>query len=183
MITSGFDTFDPVGFIDGTGDLLILSNDVEGRRTPMKNAVRWIMTSALLVVFLAAPLAAKGTHSSSGRSRSSSGIRSSRSPRVRSSSSVRSSAGSRSPRISSGRTNSSKCSSCSRNSTGRISRNPAAKRSFERTNPCPSTGRTSGGCPGYLVDHVTPLKRGGADTPSNMQWQTKEAAKEKDRVE
>src|SRR5262249_38829977 len=28
-----------------------------------------------------------------------------------------------------------------------------------------------------------PLKRGGADTPSNMQWQTIEAAKAKDRTE
>jgi hypothetical protein len=36
-----------------------------------------------------------------------------------------------------------------------------------------------GACPGYVVDHVTPLKRGGADKPSNMQWQTKEAATQK----
>jgi hypothetical protein len=42
-----------------------------------------------------------------------------------------------------------------------------------RSNPCPSTGRTSGGCPGYVVDHVTPLKRGGVDTPSNMQRRQK----------
>jgi hypothetical protein len=33
------------------------------------------------------------------------------------------------------------------------------------------------------VDYVTPLKRGGADDPSNMQWQTVEDAKAKDRVE
>jgi len=35
----------------------------------------------------------------------------------------------------------------------------------------------------YVVDHVTPLKRGGADLPSNMQWQTKQAAKAKDKSE
>jgi hypothetical protein len=33
------------------------------------------------------------------------------------------------------------------------------------------------------VDHVVPLKRGGADRPFNMQWQTIEAAKAKDKVE
>jgi hypothetical protein len=33
---------------------------------------------------------------------------------------------------------------------------------------------------GYTIDHIKPLKRGGADAPSNMQWQTKEAAKQKD---
>ena len=36
---------------------------------------------------------------------------------------------------------------------------------------------------GYVVDHVVPLACGGADTPSNMQWQTIEAAKAKDKVE
>jgi hypothetical protein len=39
------------------------------------------------------------------------------------------------------------------------------------------------GRPGYVVDHTTLLKRGGSDTPTNMQWQTKEAAKAKDKVE
>jgi hypothetical protein len=31
--------------------------------------------------------------------------------------------------------------------------------------------------------HIVPLKGGGADEPGNMQWQTKEAAKAKDRIE
>jgi hypothetical protein len=34
-----------------------------------------------------------------------------------------------------------------------------------------------------VIDHVVPLKRGGPDAPSNMQWQTKAEAKAKDRVE
>jgi hypothetical protein len=33
------------------------------------------------------------------------------------------------------------------------------------------------------VDHIKPLKRGGSDTPENMQWQTKAEAKAKDRTE
>ena len=36
------------------------------------------------------------------------------------------------------------------------------------------------GRPGYVVDHVIPLKRGGADAPWNMQWQTIAEGKAKD---
>ena len=39
------------------------------------------------------------------------------------------------------------------------------------------------GRPGYIVDHIVPLACGGADSPSNMQWQTKAAAKAKDKWE
>ena len=39
------------------------------------------------------------------------------------------------------------------------------------------------GWPGHVVDHIIPLKRGGADSPSNMQWQTIEEAKAKDKWE
>jgi hypothetical protein len=70
-----------------------------------------------------------------------------------------------------------------RDSHGRLVRSEAAKDDFKRSNPCPSTGTGSGSCPGYVVDHVVPLKEGGADAPNNMQWQTQEAAKEKDKSE
>jgi 5-methylcytosine-specific restriction endonuclease McrA len=66
---------------------------------------------------------------------------------------------------------------------GRYIRCSAARAAFERDHPCPSTGEPRGACPGYVVDHIMPLKRGGADLPSNMQWQTLEEAKEKDKVE
>ena len=35
----------------------------------------------------------------------------------------------------------------------------------------------------YVVDHTKALKHGGSDTPANMEWKTKEAAKAKDRTE
>ena len=76
-----------------------------------------------------------------------------------------------------------KASGVPRDSKGRIERSSKATSAFKSQHACPSTGKHSGACPGYVIDHVTPLKRGGADSPSNMQWQTKEAAKAKDRVE
>lgn len=62
-------------------------------------------------------------------------------------------------------------------------RSHAARAEFQRQQPCPATGAKSGACPGYVVDHVKPLCAGGADAPSNMQWQTVEAGKAKDREE
>jgi hypothetical protein len=70
-----------------------------------------------------------------------------------------------------------------RDKNGKIKRSEKAKDDFKHSHPCPSTGKTSGSCPGYVIDHVTPLKRGGADDPSNMQWQTTADAKAKDKVE
>jgi hypothetical protein len=70
-----------------------------------------------------------------------------------------------------------------RDSHGKIARSVEAKDDFKRSHSCPSTGRRSGACPGYVIDHITPLKRGGADAPSNMQWQTTAAAKAKDKTE
>jgi hypothetical protein len=62
-------------------------------------------------------------------------------------------------------------------------RSRAARAAFERAHPCPATGRSSGACPGYVVDHVTPLACGGADAPSNMQWETVQEGKAKDKWE
>jgi hypothetical protein len=70
-----------------------------------------------------------------------------------------------------------------RDAHGKIARSTEAKDEFKKSHPCPSTGKSSGACPGFVIDHVTPLKRGGADKPSNMQWQSKEAAKAKDKTE
>ena len=61
-------------------------------------------------------------------------------------------------------------------------RSGSAKAEYKREHPCPTTGARNGTCGGYVIDHVLPLACGGADAPSNMQWQTKEAAKALDRV-
>ena len=78
---------------------------------------------------------------------------------------------------------SSSSSGIARDSRGRIMRSTSAKNDFKRQRPCPSTGRSSGACPGYVFDHVKPLECGGADAPSNMQWQTIAAGKAKDKTE
>ena len=62
-------------------------------------------------------------------------------------------------------------------------RSRAQRDAFQRANPCPANGSTKGACPGYVVDHLTPLCAGGADAPINMQWQTVEDGKAKDRLE
>ncbi len=70
-----------------------------------------------------------------------------------------------------------------RDSHGKIKRSEGAKDSFKRLHPCPATGRSSGPCPGYIVDHIVPLCASGPDAPYNMQWQTTAQSKEKDRWE
>lgn len=62
-------------------------------------------------------------------------------------------------------------------------RSAAQRAAFVREYPCPATGQPRGPCPGYVVDHIIPLCGGGADAPSNMQWQTIEDGKLKDKEE
>jgi hypothetical protein len=70
-----------------------------------------------------------------------------------------------------------------RDRRGRIKRSSSERAAFLQQHPCPATGKMSGRCPGYVVDHVKALECGGADSPSNMQWQTVAAGKAKDRTE
>ena len=75
------------------------------------------------------------------------------------------------------------CVSCQRDGNGRVHRSAAARYEFRRDNRCPATGEAKGVCPGYVIDHIKPLACGGLDDPTNMQWQTREAAREKDKWE
>jgi hypothetical protein len=64
-----------------------------------------------------------------------------------------------------------------RDAHGKIKRSSSARTAFKKQTGYPH------GRKGYVIDHVVPLKKGGCDCPENMQWQTKEAAKAKDKVE
>lgn len=64
-----------------------------------------------------------------------------------------------------------------RDKHGRIARSESAHRKFMRMTGYPH------GRPGYVVDHIVPLKRGGKDDTTNMQWQTIADAKAKDGTE
>jgi hypothetical protein len=70
-----------------------------------------------------------------------------------------------------------------RDDDGRIHRSNKAKNMFKHQQPCPSTGKPTGACSGWVIDHIKALACGGLDDPSNMQWQTTEQAKEKDKWE
>ena len=67
--------------------------------------------------------------------------------------------------------------------SGAQARDPAQVRNFRRDHACPATGKFTGACPGWVVDHIIPLCLGGPDEPRNMQWQDKAASLAKDRLE
>jgi 5-methylcytosine-specific restriction endonuclease McrA len=57
---------------------------------------------------------------------------------------------------------------------------PAA---FQREFPCPSTGKTTGACPGWERDHFIPLCAGGPDTVANLNWMSIEDHKAKTNLD
>jgi len=73
--------------------------------------------------------------------------------------------------------NSTRCDNCQRERHGMIQPREAAMRDHMKESGYPK------GRPGYVVDHIVPLSKGGRDVPSNMQWQTVQDAKAKDKVE
>jgi hypothetical protein len=147
--------------------------------------MRRFLIALILAAIAISPAASRGSSSaSSGRTTARSEPRSHRGEARSEARNSFTSHASRAPSAGShARSTSTRCTTCDRDANGLIKRDPAARREFQRQHPCPATGKTSGACPGYVVDHIVPLKRGGADKPENMQWQTKEAARAKDRIE
>jgi len=70
-----------------------------------------------------------------------------------------------------------------RDAHGRIKRSESAKNDFKVYHPCPANGRRFKSCPGYVIDHIKALACGGVDDSDNMQWQSIEAGKAKDKWE
>lgn len=64
-----------------------------------------------------------------------------------------------------------------------LPRDKTERARFMRQNPCPATGAMRGACPGWQVDHKTPLMLGGTDQPENMQWISTADHKHKTRAE
>ena len=56
-----------------------------------------------------------------------------------------------------------------------------ARDTFMHRNPCPSTGKAQGSCPGWVISYETPLCSGGAEDADNMQWETAAEADVKSR--
>lgn len=58
-----------------------------------------------------------------------------------------------------------------RDAKGQILRRADVLVAFKKIHPCPSTGKTTGACNGWQMNHVIPLACGGIDAVSNLSWQ------------
>lgn len=66
------------------------------------------------------------------------------------------------------------CGTPDRDANGAIKRSTAVLRAFQKIHPCPSTGKTTGACPGWALNHVIPLACGGCDSVANLDWMPNE---------
>lgn len=62
------------------------------------------------------------------------------------------------------------CGQPARDAKGEIIRSSKVRQAFKNAVPCPSSGLSTGACPGWSIDHVWPLDSCGCDSVSNMQW-------------
>lgn len=62
-------------------------------------------------------------------------------------------------------------------------RDANVRHAFRKANPCPSTGKVSGRCPGYQIDHTVALMNGGTDTIDNLQWLANDRHRAKTRAD
>ena|SRR5216683_381759 len=66
-----------------------------------------------------------------------------------------------------------------------VKRSSTVLRHFRESHPCPSTGQTTGACPGWVLDHGVPLCLAGqrGDIEWNIHWQDEANATLKDALE
>jgi hypothetical protein len=57
-----------------------------------------------------------------------------------------------------------------RDEDGSTKRSTEVLAAFKRMWACPVTGKHSGACKGWAIDHIVPLDCGGVDAVWNMQW-------------
>ena len=69
-----------------------------------------------------------------------------------------------------------------RKTPGKKAPGAAAVREFRETHPCPTTAHNWGDCPGYVITHITPPCKGGADVAANLQWLTHTKANRLDQT-
>jgi hypothetical protein len=62
------------------------------------------------------------------------------------------------------------CGAPARLANGEIRRRADVLAAYKRLHPCPVTGLATGACPGFAINHVIPLAKGGCDAVSNLQW-------------
>lgn len=62
------------------------------------------------------------------------------------------------------------CGAPARTADGSIRRRSDVLTAYKKLHPCPGTGRTTGACPGWALNHIVPLAKGGCDAVSNLAW-------------
>ena len=62
------------------------------------------------------------------------------------------------------------CGAPERDAKGVIKRSAAVIAAYKKIHPCPATGKSTGACTGWAIDHIIPLAKGGCDAVVNMAW-------------
>lgn len=62
------------------------------------------------------------------------------------------------------------CGKPARNADGSIKRRADVLTAYRKIHPCPVTGLSVAACPGWQINHVIPLAKGGCDAVSNLMW-------------
>ncbi len=75
------------------------------------------------------------------------------------------------------------CGFVPRDADGRIKRSKAAIMAFRRQWPCPATGKKTGACPGWALNHSVPLDCGGCDVSQNLEWMRNDVKRVHDTYE